>query len=50
VDAIAALPQVKSGDWSEAYLIEIVMRAWLGLPADYDAVDLEIVKSGSVVD
>jgi hypothetical protein len=50
VDAIAALPQVQSGGWSEAYLIEVVLRVWLGLPADYDGVDLEIVKSGSVVD
>lgn len=50
VDAIAALPQVQSGGWSEAYLIEVVLRVWLGLPADYDGVDLEIAKSGGVVE
>jgi hypothetical protein len=50
VEAIANLPQVQSGEWSEAYVSELVLRNWLGLPADYDEADLAIVKNGGLVE
>ena len=49
-EAIAQLPQVKSGQWSKSYLMEQVCRNLLGLKADYSLADLTIVFKGEVIE
>ena len=50
IEAIAQLPQVQSGTWSKSYLAEQVWRNFLGLPADYDSGDLEIVRMRHIIE
>lgn len=50
INAIAELPQVKSGEWSKSYLAEQLWRNFLGLPADYDWTDLQLIAKGKIVD
>jgi hypothetical protein len=47
---IDALPQVASKEWSRSYLIGQVLINWLGLPADYDCSDLDVVAKGGIVE
>jgi hypothetical protein len=48
-EKIASLPQVASSEWSKSYLAEQVWRNFLGLPSDYDAADLEMVRNGNII-
>jgi len=50
LEAIDQLPQVLSGEWSRSYLLNQLAANWLGLPSDYEWSDLDIVKSGGVVE
>ena len=50
VDAIATLPQVSSGEWSRSYLVEQLLRNYLGLPADYEWSDLELIASKRIAE
>jgi hypothetical protein len=50
LDAIDALPQVLSGEWSRSYLLNQLAANWLNLPTDYEWSDLDIVRDGGVVD
>jgi hypothetical protein len=50
IDAIGALPQISSGEWSESYLIDQLLQSALGLPSAYDASDLELILRGHVVE
>lgn len=45
-DAIAQIPQIKSGAWSKSYLTEQIYRNLLGLKADYNLADLSVIFSG----
>lgn len=50
IDAIANLPQIKSKDWSKSYLAEQLWRNYLGLKADHDWSDLELVAAKQKID
>jgi hypothetical protein len=47
--AIASLPQIESGEWSKSYLAEQLWKNYLGMPADYDWADLEIIAKGEIL-
>jgi len=49
-DAIAALPQVESKEWSKSYLAEQVWRNYLGLQPDYDLADITMIAKGHIVE
>ena len=49
-DAIASLPQIKSGEWSKSYLTEQIYRNLLGLSADYTLTDLDVVFNGKILE
>jgi hypothetical protein len=34
IDAIAKVPEIESNEWSRSYLVEQLLRNYLGLPAD----------------
>jgi len=48
--AIAELPQVKSGEWSQSYFVEQVLLNCLELPAEYDIDDLDQILNGAIVE
>ena len=54
LDKIKELPQVqaseKDGGWSESFLIEQVLRNYLGLEADYNNQDLAIILGKNTLD
>jgi hypothetical protein len=45
-NAIAEIPQVQSGEWSQSYLVEQVLLNYLSLPADYSWEDLRLIAKG----
>lgn len=49
-DAIAELPQFKSGQWSRSYWIEQLIRNNLGMPADYSQSDLELIANKQIIE
>lgn len=49
IEAIANLPQVQSGEWSKSYLAEQLWRNYLGLSADYDWSDLDIIAAKQIL-
>jgi hypothetical protein len=50
LEAIDSLPQITSGEWSRSYLLNQLVANWLGLPADYEWSDLDIVQKKGVVE
>lgn len=50
LEAIDRLPQVLSKEWSRSYLLNQLVANWLELPSDYEWSDLDIVKSGEIVE
>ena len=50
IEAIAALPQIKSGEWSKSYLSEQLWRNYLGLASDYELSDLDLIVEGAIVE
>lgn len=49
-EALKRLPQVGTGTWTEAYLVEQLLRHYLSLQGDYDYGDLELVRCGAVLE
>jgi len=49
LEALASLPQIKSGKWSKSYLAEQLWRNFLGLPVDYDKNDLQKIADGKII-
>ena len=50
IEAIANLPQVRSGEWSKSYLAEQLWRNFLKLPADYNWGDLDLVAINHIIE
>lgn len=50
IEKLSALPAVTCGEWSKSYLIEQLLRNYLGMPADYNWFDLHLISQGRIVE